>query len=120
MLNRYIVFEVEQFNDISQYGENDELIVAFLFWLASHLEIQLKDKLSNVKFGVIKLVYKSLSAYPVLAIYSDTIQYFDENYQLIANTCDQIIQQKKISDFIEFLGKNEEDWSKLTVKIMED
>jgi len=119
MADRSIILEVSQLNDISPHGENDEFTVAILSWLALQLPLVLKDQLGDVSFDVVKVINKGLSAYPVLAIYSESMEYFDAQYKLVETTCETLLHEKPMMEIVQFIAESKKDWTTISANIME-
>lgn len=119
MGKRYIVFELVQVDPLLGEVRNYGMVIAILSWLVIELEIELKDKLNDMKLGVIKTFGKFGGAYPGIAIYSDEMQYFDAEYTLIETTAEKILQEKSANELIRFIADSSEDWTTVASKVME-
>ena len=118
MDRRYLIFEPEQVSPMINETSNYEIIIAVLSWLVDELKVELKDRLSETDFGVIKTFGKFGGAYPGIAIYSDKMEYFDAEYKLIEAVSEKILQENSVRTFVRYVGKAENDWTDITKETM--
>ena len=112
----YRIIEPDQLYPLVRPGQYDEYIIAILHWLVQELYIELKDELEGVEIEVIKYIFRSLSAYPVLGLHYDPIN--REMEKKVEATIDRLLLERPISELIKFIAESGKDWKEVTQEIM--
>ena len=115
----YIILEPAEINEFIANPSYHEFAVSVLTWLIYELTSKHSDVLDGfgVRLEVIP-VMRFGSGYPALGIVSETMKYFDSDYQKLESLCDNIITKGCFKDYANFLSSNDCDWRQKTIDLM--
>jgi len=115
----YLILEPAELNAFIANPSYHDFAVSMLTWLIYELDSRHSNTLDifDISLEVIP-VMRFDSGYPALGIISETMKYFDTNYQKLDSLCNDIITNGRFKDYIDFLTSNDIDWRQKTTDLM--
>ncbi len=116
----YRLVRVKYIDGLLAYEQYWDYAVAILHWLAKELFDELHNELPDVEIQIVHYVHMSISEYPVLAVHFPDIERNDTAIEdRVAVVANRLLQERPISELVQFISANEIDWKEVTKKIME-
>jgi hypothetical protein len=95
-----------------------EYAVILFYWLIQELKVELSQQLAGAEVEVIQVVH--LGAYPAIGIHFDDMSNNDTSLEeLIQVTAEKLLEERPISELIEFIARDKNDWKEITETVME-
>ena len=114
MTDGYQVVEPQGLLPLYGQRRNFAFAVAAFEWLIGAVRKDLGDRLLGVSLRVIRVEY--LGAYPALGIHYD--EGVPDVQVLVEEACERALRTRPVSEFVEFLGTGDRDWTRLAEQLM--
>ena len=115
----YLILEPVELNKLIANPDYHVFAVSIISWLIHELGSNQKDTLDRLAISLELIhVVRFGPGYPALGIVSDSMEYFDENYQQIEKIVSNTLVSKSFSDYLKFLPSNNVDWKQKTTELM--
>ncbi|MEL6402990.1 MAG: hypothetical protein AAFR81_01390 [Chloroflexota bacterium] len=103
-----------EWNDVvMEYHFPSEFRMALQYWMLSNLHFELQGKLDDVIVRSVLIHGKLGHPHLVIGLFSETILYRDERYNLVDATCRKILDRTSLNDFHNFYDLVDKDWKQI-------
>ncbi len=100
----YRIVEPDQLDPLIRDTNYHEFAVLIYKWLISELHKELKDNLEGVEIEIIPINFLG-GERPALGVHYENVAFIDTHIdKLIEVTCDQLLQERPISEFLAFIA----------------
>lgn len=113
----YNLVQPSKIDNLLHWDKYHQFAIPILHWLIPLVYKKLGSKLNDVEITVVKACYHG--CYPTLGlIYKGMRSSTGELETLVKQTCDELIGDETLLEFILFVSQDDKDWFKINNEIM--
>lgn len=113
----YNLVQPRKIDNLLHWEQYHQFAIVILHWLIPMVYNKLGSKLDNVEITVVKACYHG--CYPTLGLSYDGMKVSNgELERLVKQTCDELIGDGTLLEFILFITQDDKDWLSIAEEIM--